>query len=147
MEKSHVTLETAVCPVCGREFETGRLLLDRLLRKRFHMRTATGYDLCEEHRKQAEDGYIFLIACKNRPDAGRDAFASPGDAKRTGEFCAIRRTAAEQLFQDSDMFQTVNFCEPVVMDFLRSIAEQYMEASHGQGSGAPAPESVASGAA
>ena len=46
MEKSYVTLEQHVCPVCLKTFDTGNLLLDDKLRDVFKKYTVTGYGLC-----------------------------------------------------------------------------------------------------
>jgi hypothetical protein len=35
MDKSYVTLATKYCPMCGEEWETGEILMDRQLKNRF----------------------------------------------------------------------------------------------------------------
>lgn len=35
MDKSYVTLATKYCPMCGEEWETGEILLDKQLKNRF----------------------------------------------------------------------------------------------------------------
>ena len=57
MEKSYVSLEQHICPVCLKTFDTGNLLFDEQLRNIFERYTVTGYELCEEHKKVIEDGY------------------------------------------------------------------------------------------
>lgn len=49
MDKSYVTLATKYCPMCGEEWETGEILMDRQLKNRFDRHTMTGIALCEEH--------------------------------------------------------------------------------------------------
>ena len=51
MEKSYVSLEQHICPVCLKTFDTGNLLFDEQLRNIFERYTVTGYELCEEHKK------------------------------------------------------------------------------------------------
>ena len=72
MEKSYVTLEQHVCPVCMKTFDTGNLLLDDILRDVFEKYTVTGYGLCEEHKKVVEDGYVILVEVRKRPQKGQD---------------------------------------------------------------------------
>lgn len=67
MEKSYVTFEQHVCPVCLKKIDTGNLLLDEQLRPIFDKCTITGYELCDEHRKIIEDGYVILVEVRNRP--------------------------------------------------------------------------------
>ena len=44
--KSHVGMEQNVCPVCGKAFDTGTILLDRRLRNSLERKTVTGWSLC-----------------------------------------------------------------------------------------------------
>ena len=41
MNKTYVTIEQNVCPVCGKTFETGALLMDDRLQDKFEMHTLT----------------------------------------------------------------------------------------------------------
>ena len=74
MEKSYVTLEQHACPVCLKTFDTGNLLLDDELRDVFEKDTITGYELCEEHKKVVEDGYVILVEVRERPQKGQDPY-------------------------------------------------------------------------
>lgn len=65
-EKSFVTLEMHACPVCGKEFETCNLLLDQQVRHIFDKYTTTGFELCEEHKRFAEErNVVFIIEAVN----------------------------------------------------------------------------------
>ena len=61
MNKSYVTMEQHICIICGKEFDTGALLLDKRLRKQFDQHTTTGIGMCPEHKKLHEEGYIALV--------------------------------------------------------------------------------------
>ena len=65
-DKSHVSLEQHVCLVCGKAFDTGTILLDKRLRASMEHHTKTGWGLCPEHQKLADDGFVAL-ATKRRP--------------------------------------------------------------------------------
>ena len=95
-DKSYVTMETTLCPICGKEAETGNLLLDRNLRERFEMKTPTHWDLCPEHKKLHEDGFIALVEVLDNTKGGGTLNA--GKVHRTGLICHLRRSVAETLF-------------------------------------------------
>jgi hypothetical protein len=90
-DKSYVTLETSACPVCGTQHDTGAVLLDTRLRDKFEHKTCTGWQLCPEHKKLADDGYVALVECSNQP-------TSLEKANRTGALAHIRRSAWENIF-------------------------------------------------
>lgn len=113
MEKSYVTLEQHACPVCLKTFDTGNLLLDDELRDVFEKYTVTGYELCEEHKKVVEDGYVILVEVRERPQKGQDPY-------RTGNTAYLKRHVAKDIFLDMDV-QDVAFVEIGVLDKLREM--------------------------
>lgn len=113
MEKSYVTLEQHACPVCLKTFDTGNLLLDDELRDVFKKYTVTGYELCEEHKKVVEDGYVILVEVRERTQKGQDPY-------RTGNTAYLKRHVAKDIFPDMDV-QDVAFVEIGVLDKLREM--------------------------
>lgn len=113
MEKSYVTLEQHACPVCLKTFDTGNLLLDDELRDVFEKYTVTGYELCEEHKKVVEDGYVILVEVRERPQKGQDPY-------RTDNTAYLKRHVAKDIFPDMDV-QDVAFVEIGVLDKLREM--------------------------
>ena len=113
MEKSYVTLEQHACPVCLKTFDTGNLLLADELRDVFEKYTVTGYELCEEHKKVVEDGYVILVEVRERPQKGQDPY-------RTGNTAYLKRHVAKDIFPDMDV-QDVAFVEIGVLDKLREM--------------------------
>lgn len=95
MNKSYVSIEQNVCPVCGKTFETGTLLMDNKLRDKFEMHTVTGYSLCPEHQAQFEDGYLHLVVAENPHKGSRMKIE---DAVYQGEVLSIKRHVAAQIF-------------------------------------------------
>ena len=95
MDKSYVTMEQKMCPVCGKEEDSGALLLDKRLQNRFERHTTTGYGMCAEHQKQIDDGYIILVGAEDR---GQKNTLTVEEAVRTGDVVSIRREVAEQIF-------------------------------------------------
>lgn len=95
MSKSYVTMETAICPICGKDSETGAILIDTRMRDRFEMRTPTHWDLCPEHKKLHQDGFIALVEVKNTVMTRN---LKPDEAVRTGLMCHVKREVFLQLF-------------------------------------------------
>lgn len=126
MEKSYVTLEQHVCPVCLKTFDTGNLLLDDKLRDVFEKYTVTGYGLCEEHKKVVEDGYVILVEVRERPQKGQDPY-------RTGNTAYLKRHVAKDIFPDIDV-QDVAFVEIGVLDKLRErlVVQDDKDDEHGE---------------
>lgn len=126
MEKSYVTLEQHVCPVCLKTFDTGNLLLDEKLRDVFEKYTVTGYGLCEEHKKVVEDGYVILVEVRERPQKGQDPY-------RTGNTAYLKRHVAKDIFPDMDV-QDVAFVEIGVLDKLRErlVVQDDKDDEHGE---------------
>ena len=89
-EKSYVGLETHVCLICGKEYDTGTLLFDRRLLPSLKHKNCTGYGFCEEHQKVLDDGYIFLVEVEEE--------ARTDNPTRTGEVIYLKREAADQVF-------------------------------------------------
>jgi len=90
-DKSYVTLEQHVCPVCGKTEDTGSLLMDMRLKPTFNKFTTTGWGLCAEHKKLADDGYVALVECSNDQPTLESAV-------RTGNIAHVRRSAFDRLF-------------------------------------------------
>ena len=124
MDKSYVTMEQNVCPVCGKAFGTGAILIDKRMKDRFERNTVTGHSLCPEHQAQADEGFVFLIAAdpsqsKTSLDGSKMKLA---DAYRTGEVCAIKRETTALIFNCK--IDLINFCEPGVIEAIKEMQER-----------------------
>jgi hypothetical protein len=129
--KSYVTLETKVCPICGKEEDSGAILMDTRivngkLRDTFEHRTATGWDLCAEHRALYADGYVALVECSNEPGSNVSRM-NPEDAVRTGRIVHLKLPAADALFNfeggawprmKDGKPQAISFVQPGVVDLV-----------------------------
>lgn len=100
MEKSYVTMEQQMCKVCGKEYDTGNILMDEKCRDRFETKTTTGYGLCDEHKKKFDEGYIAIVICDDKLSKVNkdDATLKPEDAYRTGEIIHIKREVFNKMF-------------------------------------------------
>lgn len=116
-DKSYVTLEQHVCPVCGKTFDTNALLLDRTLRKTFERHTVTGSSLCPEHKKQSDEGYIHLVGID---EAASSLPLTPETAYRTGVIAAIRRSAWNKVFNVPEPTTPLCYVPNAVIELLQS---------------------------
>lgn len=94
MDKSHVSLEQKVCPVCGVTFDSGAILLDRRLRQSMERTTITGWDLCPDHQAKYDEGFIALVECDEAKGSGN----KPDEVWRTGPIVHIKQEAFDRVF-------------------------------------------------
>ena len=115
MDKSHVSMEQKICSVCGKVFDTGSLLLDRKLKKRFEQHTITGFDLCPEHKQKFDEGFIALVVVdetKSNIDEKTQTI-KPENAYRTGEIVHMKREVFNKFFDTKvDNKTPIVFIEP-----------------------------------
>ena len=102
MEKSFVTLEQNVCPICGKVFETGNLLMDTRIRngklmETFDNYTVTGYSVCEECQKMIDDGRVALVEINEPSDPNN---LTPDNVNRTGKIGWMKRDIVQQLIPE-----------------------------------------------
>jgi hypothetical protein len=126
MEKSYVTVEQYACPVCGKTFDSGNLLLDKRMRDRFEMKTTTGFVLCPEHERMKNDGYVALVECdekrsKMTTDVNGNTSVKQEDAYRTGRLMHVRAEAFKRIFNVPVPKGMIVFIEPEVFDKLQPL--------------------------
>ncbi len=121
-EKSHVSMEQHVCLVCGVAFDTGAILLDKRLRASMEHHTTTGWDLCAEHQKLAEDGFVALVECDPQRSGSPGGRLKPEQAYRTGRLAHIKRHVFAQVFNvPIEAYQACVFVEPGVIEQLQAM--------------------------
>ena len=121
-DKSHVSMEQHVCLVCGVAFDTGNLLLDKRLRASMERHTATGWGLCAEHQKLADDGFVALVECDPQRSGSPGARLKPEQAYRTGLLAHIKRHVFTQVFNvPIEANQPCVFVEPGVIEQLQAM--------------------------
>jgi len=123
--KAHVGMETRLCIVCGKESETGSVLLDRHLKNSLERHTCTGYGLCPEHQKLYNDGYIALVEVdptksKLGPLEGE---LLPSNAHRTGGVIHLRLEAARQIITGVGLFQLNGKMHPMLFMDAEAVAK------------------------
>ena len=100
-DKSHVSMEQKICPICGvqHEHDCG-VLLDKRLKQSMERFTTTGYGLCEEHSKLHQDGFIALVVIDESKSEFENGNLKPDKAFRTGEVLHLKREVAKDIFSD-----------------------------------------------
>ena len=94
MDKSFVTMEKQICVVCGKQFDTGSLLLDTRLKDSFDMYTVTGFGMCDSCTELKDKGFIALIEATNNPTDS----LSQQEANRTGRIAHLKLEAFKEIF-------------------------------------------------
>lgn len=122
--KSYVSMEHHVCVICGTEFQTNNILMDKRLKESMEPTTITGYGLCPEHQKLHDEGYIALIAVDpnlstNKPK--NNMINGLHGVHRTGAVAHVRREAAKRIFNCALPEDPFMYCEPEVISMLEQM--------------------------
>jgi hypothetical protein len=121
-DKSHVSMEQHVCLVCGVTFDTGAILLDKRLRASMGRRTTTGWGLCAEHQKLADDGFVALVECDPQRSGSPGGSLKPEQAYRTGRLAHLKRHVFATVFNvPIEANQSCVFVEPGVIEQLEAM--------------------------
>lgn len=96
---SHVAMGQHVCEVCGVKFESGEILLHKMLRDIPDNKRVTGWGICPEHQELNDKGYVHLVEA----DEKKSTFLENGNmsregAYRTGRIIHMKREAASHIF-------------------------------------------------
>jgi len=122
-DKSHVSMEHHICLVCGVAFDTGAILLEKRLRASMERHTTTGWGLCAEHQKLADDGFVALVECDPQHSGSPGGRLKPEQAYRTGRLAHIKRHVFTQVFNvPIGANQPCVFVEPGVIEQLQVMA-------------------------
>lgn len=123
-EKSHVSMEQHVCVVCGKQYDTGTILLDKRMRATLERHTVTGMGMCPEHAAKREQGYVALIECDPKKSDVSGSTARPDKVWRTGNVVHLRREAWENVFDVPVPDNMVAFVEPDVVAMLERMSKE-----------------------
>jgi len=129
---SYVGLGRAICPVCGQTFETGEVLIHRGLKPVFPENGKTDpykYQLCEEHQKLFEDGYIAMVGIdESQSNVSGNMVNKMEDAYRTGDIVHIREKVFCELFGEKNLKKNQDgttcpmvFCDKETIEYLKKL--------------------------
>lgn len=107
MKGDYVAMEKNVCPICGKVFDTGAILLHKHLRE-IKQPAVTGRGLCPEHQRLFNEGFIAMVGVdESRCPKGEKL--KEEEAYRTGRIMHIKREAAARIF-DVSLPDMLSFC-------------------------------------
>lgn len=92
-------METKICPVTGKEFESGTILMDTRLEDSMERKTCTGVEVSPEVQEKIDAGYFPLVVI----DVEKSTLSSIGrvtidGAYRTGEILYVKREVFPKVF-------------------------------------------------
>lgn len=114
-EKSYVSQEVKICPVCGKKVDTNSLLFHERLREVFDRETVTGWAMCEEHQKLFDEGYTAMIGV----DPSKSKGMNLKGVYRTGNVMHVKNSAWPEIFDAPLPDSGICFTEDGVIDMLQ----------------------------
>lgn len=112
-DKSHVSMESKVCPICGHTHQHDcRILLDSTLKDSLERETVTGFSLCEDCQKHSDNGMLALVEIdpsKSELTSTEDpdiTIAKAENVHRTGTVVLIPLALAKDLFKSSEAIKS-----------------------------------------
>jgi len=121
-EKSHVGMGHSICPVCTKKHDEV-VLLDRRLRKTLTSDEMMGFDLCEEHQKLCNDGYVALVGIDENKSTMPYKVES---VYRTGAIAHLKIEAFTEIFNaevPENPFH-LSFCDDDVFTDLAKLQQE-----------------------
>jgi len=129
-EKSFVSMETAICPVCAQQHQTGALLIDKRVRNSMERETLTGFAMCAEHQKLKDDGFIALVGIDPKLSTLEpNGSVTVRGAYRTGNLAHMRASVWPTFFHMPVPPHGMCFVEDEMIEQLK----QFMEELHPNG--------------
>lgn len=114
----------SVCPLCFKQFESGVMESDEIPGPEYASSDGkgvlTGYELCDEHKKICEDGYIFLVEVERNENLKNEQYVSIDTPKRTGNVTCLKKWIADQIFKSDT--EEITYCPKDVIDWIKQVA-------------------------
>lgn len=122
MEKSHVSMEQKLCIICGKQHDSGNILLDMKLRKSMERHTLIGYGHCDDCQAKVDEGYVAAVEISNDGE-GEGKRIKTEDAIRTGTLVWIRKSLLDQML-DVAITTPMIFITPDFTEILKNLKKQ-----------------------
>ena len=123
-DKSYVTMQMAQCPVCGKQHDTGTILMHKQMREVFERKTLTHLELCPEHKKVVDDGFLILVECDPSKSTITGDKTKPQNAYRTGNLGYLKKETAKRIFNIPTGDLPFVYVEPGVLEMLKEMQEK-----------------------
>lgn len=127
MSKSFMTIESKVCPVTGKQWETGAILIDRRLMDRFEKDTVSGWGISPEVQEilDGDGGRIaFVEIDPGKSEALPNGNVTPEGAYRTGTIVYLDKGSAVGMFGNGILDHPFVFAEPALIQKLKEIQDE-----------------------
>lgn len=129
MEKSFVTLEQHICPVCGKTFDTGSLLMDTRVRGVFDKYTVTEFELCKDCLETAKEHHCVHVMLL--------------EEQKRGESAVVDRVVIPEIFLDlisneelrkkAEEMRGIFTTEKITTDSFRQAVDYFLEYAEHEG--------------
>lgn len=127
MEKSHVSIEVKVCPICVKQHDVG-VLLDKRLKKSLERRTVTGMAICPECEDKYKKGYVALVEIDpEKSEIKEDGTVSISGAYRTSRIVHVKNKVFTPQFPAETPFTFVSI--DFMNNFLANIEQNENESN------------------
>ena len=118
--KSYVTIEQKICPITGKTFDSGDILVDRRLKDSFEKCTTTGWQICPEVKEQLDKGFVALVEIDEaKSTKSNNGNITPEGAYRLGKIVYVRNAIVKEIFNTKITTPFV-YVESKVIEFLES---------------------------
>jgi hypothetical protein len=115
---SYVAMAEKQCPVCLKvHTDNTEILIHKHLKDIPEDRRFTGMQLCEEHQKQFDDGYVFMVAVESEDP----------EVVRTGSILSIQRSDLVQIQDVPIPEQGIMYATESTIDMILSILKEAKE--------------------
>ncbi len=96
--KSHVTMVTRICVVCGNEYSTNEIALDTKPRKIFHRSTCMGWGECPEHKTLLDQDNVAMVEIDvSKSVVHENSKIKKGEEYRTGRVAIVDRPSLQKI--------------------------------------------------
>lgn len=112
--KSYVSLERNICPICGFEFDTGSIIMDKRLKNTLDHSMMTGYSYCPECNEQIGKGFTALVEEDEELREGNRPY-------RTGRIMFLKKEDVSKVFV-YDTIPEVAYITKEVYDYLVALS-------------------------
>jgi hypothetical protein len=125
-DKSYVSMEYKICPVCGRKhnYNCG-ILMDTRVKDTLDRETITGEGMCEEHQNMCDDGYIALIGIDPEKSElpEKEGKVDPSKVYRTGSIAHIHKDMFGSMFDVEHEGPIILVSEQVIKEIEKIAAD------------------------
>jgi hypothetical protein len=127
MSKSFITMEQKACPITGKVWDNGTLILDKRMKDKFERNTVTGWEFSPEAREQLDKGMMaFVEIDEGKSEKLPNGTITPSGAYRLGAVAWVKREVAYGELELPREGLNMIFCETAIIDHFQKMHD-YVE--------------------